>query len=186
MKHILAAAAAGLLSCTAASAQNDLATQSGIQQALDSPYCKNVHVSVERGVVTLTGTVDLYVTKLFAEKKASETRPSAIHNEIRVAGPNVSDRQLRATLQSAIDSRNIPGAAQVSRWIAIRVRNGEVTLSGHTQESTLSAVSMAIAKVPGVKNMILKVRVYSDTLPNTPAQWPPEGESVGGVSVSTQ
>lgn len=102
--------------------------------------------------------------------------------KFRSPGRWFPDQELKAALKQAIDHRNIPGAAEASRWISIRVRNGIVTLSGHANESTVTAVSIAVAKTPGVRDLILRLLVYSDTLPTKPVEWPPAGASVGGIS----
>ena len=62
--------------------------------------------SVEDGIVTLTGTVDLYQRKQDAAKLARKTsNVQGVRNLITVAGPNVSDEQLEQKLDQEADLR---------------------------------------------------------------------------------
>ena len=93
--------AVGLLGATLMAETNtasryDNQLQSAVTQKLaaKSQY-SNVKSSVEDGIVTLTGTVDLYQRKLDAGKLARKTANSqGVRNLIAVAGPNVPDAQL--------------------------------------------------------------------------------------------
>src|ERR1700753_4088973 len=59
----------------------------------------NVKSSVEDGIVTLTGTVDLYQHKMDAAKQARKTQNvTGVRNLIEVAGPNVADAELEQKL----------------------------------------------------------------------------------------
>jgi hyperosmotically inducible protein len=182
VNQVLFSALAIALALTAVQAQqpqDDSAIQASVQKALDTPYCKNVHASVKNGVVTLTGYVDLYLTRIFAEQQAAKVWRGGLHDEIQVTGPNLPDRQLKANLEDAIRHRNNNGGAEASRYISIHVKNGAVTLSGHASEPTLSAVSMVVAKMPGVKDLILNVLVYPKGLHGEALEWPSAAPSIG-------
>ena len=97
--------AVGLLSATLmaeanAASRYDNQLQNAVTQKLaaKSQY-NNVKTSVEDGIVTLTGTVDLYQRKLDAGKLARKTaNAQGVRNLITVAGPNVTDEQLRTII----------------------------------------------------------------------------------------
>src|SRR5579862_3818115 len=85
-----------LMAETSAASRNDNQVQTAVTQKLASKkQFNNVSASVEDGIVTLTGTVDLYQRKLDAAKLARKI-PNAqgVRNRITVAGPNVPDAQL--------------------------------------------------------------------------------------------
>src|ERR1035438_7463966 len=75
-----------------------------IQQAVshkfhDAKKLQAVNSSVEDGIVTLTGSVDLYQDKLDAAKKAKKvSHVTGVRNSIVVAGENVPDSQLQQKL----------------------------------------------------------------------------------------
>ena len=72
-----------------------------IQQAVsqkihEAKQLQRVNSSVEDGIVTLTGTVDLYQDKLAAAKKVKKlANVNGVRNEIAVAGETVPDGQLQ-------------------------------------------------------------------------------------------
>ncbi len=101
-KHALALTLAFvvLLSMTAMAATGQYDQQ--IQQAVshkihDAKQLQGVNASVEDGIVTLTGTVDLYQDKLDAAKKAKKTsNVTGVRNDIVVAGKTVPDERTSA------------------------------------------------------------------------------------------
>ena len=57
-------------------------------KALDNKRFKDVKASVQNGVVTLTGTVDLYSAKVDADNRAHHRKDvKGVENQIEVAGP---------------------------------------------------------------------------------------------------
>src|ERR1700722_1732502 len=91
-----------LLSMTAmaATGRNDQQIQQAVSQKIHSAkQLQNVSSSVEDGVVTLTGTVNLYQDKLDAAKKIKKVaNVTGVRNDIVVAGDTVSDEQLQKKL----------------------------------------------------------------------------------------
>jgi len=90
--------AVGLLSATlmaetGAASRYDSQVQTAVTQKLTSKsQYNNVKASVEDGIVTLTGTVDLYQRKLDAGKLARKIHNAqGVRNLITVAGANVPD-----------------------------------------------------------------------------------------------
>jgi len=109
-----------------------------------------IHVAVDQGVVTLSGTVDAYWQKHRAEEIAANTAGvTNVRNELTVAptAPTTSDddicRDVCATLE-----RN--PSMDLSR-LNIEVNNGVVTLSGTVRDYTiLRAVEDAARYTRGV------------------------------------
>lgn len=87
-----------------------------------------LNVSVENGIVTLEGTVDLYWQKIRAEEIAADIiGVSGINNAINVIPPNaVEDEAVFEDIVGAF-SRNISADIETVR---VKVANGIVTLSG--------------------------------------------------------
>src|SRR5271165_5765927 len=75
---------------TAAAARYDNQIQTGVTQKLAAKsQFRDVKPSVQDGIVTLTGTVDLYQRKLDAAKLARKTaKVQGVHDLITVAGAN--------------------------------------------------------------------------------------------------
>src|SRR5205085_7368713 len=92
---------------------------------------RNVQASVEDGIVTLKGTVDLYQDKLDAAKKAKKTEhASGVRNLIQVAGPTVSDSQLQAQLAKKLRYDRVGYYDNMFDYLTIGVNNGVATISG--------------------------------------------------------
>src|SRR5215510_7022060 len=81
---------------TSSAARYDKATAAAVEQKLAAKSkFQLVHSSVEDGIVTLTGTVDVYQDKLDAAKDVRKTKNvQGVRNLIAVAGPAVSDSDL--------------------------------------------------------------------------------------------
>src|ERR1700752_1914609 len=101
--------AVGLLSIslaaeTGAASRNDGQIQNSVTQKLASKnQFSKVQASTEDGIVTLTGTVDLYQRKLDAAKLARKAaNVQGVDNLITVTGPNISDAQLEQKLATKL------------------------------------------------------------------------------------
>ncbi len=82
-----------------AQAQQGDSTAAAVEAHLNKKQFKDVHVAVDNGVATLTGTVDLYEYKADAGKHALHVKGvTAVRNQIEVAGATVSDQELRNKL----------------------------------------------------------------------------------------
>ena len=81
---------------TASAARYDNQIQTAVAQKLAAKsQFRDVQSSVEDGIVTLTGTVDLYQRKLDAAKLARKSaNVQGVRDLVTVAGPSVSDEQL--------------------------------------------------------------------------------------------
>jgi len=152
-------AAAGR-SGTSALAQDDSSTAGAVQSRLSKSQFKNVKVTVQNGIATLSGTVDLYEYKADAERRIHKVKGvDAVRNEIEVAGPNVSDQELQSKLQEKLAYDRV-GYGNAFNAISVSVQNGAVTLAGHARtdvdkDSALALVSM----YPGVKDVTSDIEV---------------------------
>jgi len=122
---------------------------------------KDVKASVDsNGIATLTGTVSLYEYKVDAQKRVSGVKGiNAVRNEIEVAGPSVSDEQLRQKLGEALAYDRV-GYGNVFNAITLQVQDGMVTLGGHAHDypDRDSAVALA-STTPGVKGVVDDIEV---------------------------
>ena len=90
----------------------------------------NVKSSVEDGIVTLTGTVDLYQRKLDAARLARKTaNVQGVRNLITVDGPNISDAQLEDKLATKLTYVRV-GYDNTFDYFALGVKDGVVTVEG--------------------------------------------------------
>jgi osmotically-inducible protein OsmY len=162
---LLAVALAGALltlpqAALLAQGGDDAGTARDLQSKLNKSQFKNVKVDVKNGIVTLSGTVDLYEYKADADKRAHKEKGiMAVRNEIEVAGPNVSDQQLRAKLGEKLEYDRV-GYGNVFDAIGLSVQNGVVTLGGHALDypSRDSALAL-VSTYPGVKDVVDEIQV---------------------------
>ena len=152
--------AIGVLSATlvaeAGSTRYDTQLQNAVAQKLASKsQYKDVRTSVEDGIVTLTGTVDLYQRKLDAAKLARKTsNVQGVRNLITVAGPNIPDAQLEEKLAKKLTYVR-SGYDSTFDYFAIGVKDGVVTIEGQDRTGVGRSEAFAdIANMPGVKEVI--------------------------------
>jgi osmotically-inducible protein OsmY len=163
--------AIGLLSATLVAETNSVARydaqlQNAVTQKLASKsQYKDVTASVEDGIVTLTGTVDLYQRKLDAGKLARKTQNAqGVRNLITVAGPNVPDAQLEEKLAKKLTYVR-EGYDSTFDYFALAVKDGVVTIAGQDRTGVGRDEAMAdIANMPGVKDVIDNVSVETVSL----------------------
>jgi hyperosmotically inducible periplasmic protein len=152
--------AVGVLSATlaaqTAASRYDNQIQTGVAQKLASKrQFSNVQASVEDGIVTLSGTVDLYQKKLDAAKLARKAgNVEGVRNLITVAGANVPDEQLDQKLAKKMQYvRN--GYDSTFDYFAVSVKDGVVTIEGQDRTGVGKDEALAdIANMPGVKDVI--------------------------------
>jgi hyperosmotically inducible periplasmic protein len=146
---------ASLLADTAA-ARYDNQIQSTVAQKLAKKSAfSDVKTAVEDGIVTLTGTVDLYQRKLDAAKDARKTASvQGVRNLITVAGPNVPDEQLEEKLATKLRYVRA-GYDNTFDFFALGVKDGVVTVEGADRTGIGRDEALAdIANMPGVKDVI--------------------------------
>src|SRR5581483_602323 len=74
MKKAFALLIAAALAVPAVFAQNDSDIQASVQKALNGSRFKSIQASVQGGVVTLTGNVDVVAAKVNADQKAHHVK----------------------------------------------------------------------------------------------------------------
>lgn len=165
MKALGALLSAGLLSAalvaqTAASRYDGQIQTSVVQKLAAKSQFQNVKSSVEDGIVTLTGTVDLYQRKLDAAKLARKIPDAAgVRNLITVAGPTVPDEQLEQKLAKKLRYVR-SGYDSTFDYFALGVKDGVVTVVGADRTGVGRDEALAdIATMPGVKDVIANISV---------------------------
>lgn len=153
-----------LLSMTALAATGRYDQQ--IEQAVshkvhDAKQLQGVNSSVEDGIVTLTGTVNLYQDKLDAAKKAKKIdHVSGVRNDITVAGETVADSQLQQKLSKKLAYDRVGYYDNTFNYLSLNVKDGVATLSGDTVWDVPKDDAIAIlARTPGIKDVVNDVTV---------------------------
>src|SRR5206468_10789238 len=142
-------------------AQNDGQIQAEVAKSLDNKRFKDVKASVKNGVVTLTGTVDVYSAKLDADNRAHHRRNvKGVENQIEVVGPTIDDTTLRNKLAEKLAYDRVGYGTTAFNAFTIGVQNGVVTLGGVAYGPTDkdSAISL-VSNYPGVKDVVDNIEV---------------------------
>ena len=145
---------------TALASETSSASASDASAKLDKKQFRDVKVSVEQGIATLTGSVDLYQYKMDAEKRVSKAGGvTSVHNLINVGGPVISDQQLQDKLQDKLAyDRVFYGNA--FNAISLGVQNGAVTLGGHAVSYVARNSALDLVRYyPGVKDVTDEIQV---------------------------
>ena len=140
---------------------NDAQIQADVAKALDNKKFKNVKAQVQNGVVTLTGTVDVYADKEDADKRTHHRKNvKGVQNLIEVDGPTVDDVTLRDKLAEKLIYDRVGYGTTAFNSFTIGVQNGVVTLGGTAYGPTDkdSALSL-VANYPGVKDVVDNVEM---------------------------
>ena len=153
-----------LLSMTALAVTGQYDQQ--IQQAVsnkihDTKQLQSVQASVDDGIVTLSGSVNLFQDKLDAAKKVKKLgNVSGVRNHIAVAGENVPDDQLQQKLAKKLAYDRVGYRDNAFNHFAIGVKDGVVTLTGETISDVPRDSALAIVqRMPGVKDVVSEVKV---------------------------
>jgi len=118
-----------------------------------------VKVSVEDQIVTLEGTVNLYIDRESLEKKVKKMKNvDGIRNHVQIQS-NVPDDQLRQSLADRLRYDRV-GYGIAFNAITLDVKDGVVTVGGtvHDYPSKDSALGVA-ATTPGVKDIVDNIDV---------------------------
>jgi osmotically-inducible protein OsmY len=154
------AATAAQSSGAAAQTQAGNAVAEAAQARLDKKQFHGVKISVDQGIATLSGTVDLYEYKADAEKRVHKAKGVvAVRNMIEVAGPSISDKELQSKLAEKLAYDRV-GYGNTFNAITLGVENGMVTVGGHarTDVDKDSAVAL-VSTYPGVKDVMDEIEV---------------------------
>lgn len=145
--------------------RNDQQIQDEVTKLLGSKdKWKGVTASTDDGIVTLEGTVKLFMDKLDVAKKVDKVKNAAgVRNHIQVEG-NVPDSELQAKLVDKLRYDRV-GYGILFNNLTLKVQDGVVTVGGdvHDYPSRDSAIAVA-ETTPGVKDVIDEINV----LPTSP------------------
>jgi hyperosmotically inducible periplasmic protein len=144
-----------------AASRYDNQIQTNVTQKLASKsQFSKVNASVEDGIVTLTGNVDLYQRKLDAAKLARKSaNVQGVRNLITVAGADVPDAQLEQKLATKLRYVRV-GYDNTFDYFALGVKDGVVTVEGQDRTGVGRDEALAdIANMPGVKDVIDNISV---------------------------
>jgi hyperosmotically inducible protein len=147
---------ATLMAETGAASRYDNQIQTTVTQKLAAKReINNVKASVSEGIVTLTGSVDLYQGKLDAAKVARKAaHAQGVRNLVDVAGPNVPDAQLQEKLAKKLRYVRV-GYDITFDYFALGVKDGVVTVEGQDRTGLgRDEALFDIATTPGVKDVI--------------------------------
>jgi osmotically-inducible protein OsmY len=149
----------GLAAQTIASRHDDDIQSRVSQQLADKKEFRNLHAATEDGIVTLTGTVDLYQQKLDAAKKVRKTENvQGVRNLIEVSS-NVPDAQLAAQLDRKLYFDRI-GYDNEFNFVTVAVKDGVTTVSGETRTEVGRDSALALVnRTPGVKDVVNDIQV---------------------------
>jgi hyperosmotically inducible protein len=125
----------------------------------------DVKASTEDGIVTLTGTVNVYQQKLDAAKQARKiANVQGVRNQITVAGANVPDAQLQEKLASKLRYVRV-GYDNTFDNFALGVKDGVVTVTGQTLNSTGRDEALAeVQNMAGVKDVVADITVLPTSI----------------------
>ena len=148
-------------SAMAENAPNDRHIQAELTKSLSNGKFKDVQASVQNGIVSLTGTVNVYAVKADAEKKARKVKSvAAVRDDIQVAGPAVPDEVLRRKLIGKIQSDRVGYGTTTFNAISVGVENGVVTLGGSAYGPVDKDYAIADASyTAGVKGVVDNIQV---------------------------
>jgi hyperosmotically inducible protein len=132
----------------------------------DAKQMQSVNSSVEDGIVTLTGTVNLYQDKLDAAKKTKKlANVTGVRNDIAVAGETVPDAQLQQKLAKKLAYDRVGYYDNAFNYLALSVKDGVATINGDTLNDVAKDSALAIvARTPGVKDVVNEVTVLPVSL----------------------
>jgi len=153
---------ASLFAQTSSAGRNDATIQTSVIKKLDdNQKFKKVKSTVEDGIVTLTGTVDLYQDKLDAAKSAKKQKNvQGVRNLIDVAGPAVSDAQLHEELSKKLYYDRVGWYDSAFNYYTLTVKDGVATIGGQTYNDVGRDSALAIAnRMPGVKDVVNDIKV---------------------------
>ncbi len=158
---VLGILSGGLVAQTTGAGRYDDAIQDRVAQELAKKQeFRNIQKTTEDGIVTLTGTVDLYQQKLDAAKKVRKlANVQGVRNLITVAGTVVPDAELAAKLNRKLYYDRI-GYDNQFNFVTASVKDGVATLNGETRTEFDRDSALAIANTtPGIKDILDEIRV---------------------------
>lgn len=131
-----------------------------VQELQKTEKFRGITASSDDGIITLSGTVDLFIDKVNAEKKVRKIKSvDGVRNHVQVAGKQVSDAELQETLANKLRYDRV-GRGIVFNSLTVGVENGTVTIGGNVRDYPDRDSAIAIAEItPGVKDVIDEINV---------------------------
>lgn len=128
--------------------------QNKIKDKLNKDKFKEVTASVNDGMVTMNGNVELYAHKHQAEDRVHDIdHVQGISNRIEVRGKLVEDPELREKLADKLRYDRV-GQGIIFNALTLEVNNGYATIGGSAYSEADAASAIAIAEnMPGVKGV---------------------------------
>ena len=119
-----------------------------------------VTAQVEDGIVTIKGTVPLYIDKLNAEKRVRKVKSvDGVRNHVQVTGPSISDNEVRENLSNKLRYDRI-GYGIVFNNLGVAVEHGIVTVTGNVRDYADRDSAIAIVSTTaGVKDVVDEIAV---------------------------
>ena len=141
--------------------QSDYRIQVDLGHQLNKDRFKDVRVSVENGVITLTGNVALFADREAAEQKAIHAKKASLSGmRFALLGSRVSDEALQSTLVKKLEYDRVGYGTTAFNAISVSVSNGVVTLGGHAYGPMDKSSALAVASyTPGVQDVIDAIEV---------------------------
>jgi hyperosmotically inducible protein len=148
------------LAAQTANARYDSDIQSRVtQQLAKKQEFHNLQATTEDGIVTLSGSVNLYQQKLDAAKKIQKMdKVQGVRNLVAV-GSTVPDGELAAKLVRQLYYDRI-GYDNLFNFVDVSVNSGVATLSGETRTDVGRDSAVALVnRTPGVKDVVDNIKV---------------------------
>jgi osmotically-inducible protein OsmY len=119
-----------------------------------------VAATADDGIVTLSGNVDLFIDKANAEKRVRKIKAvDGVRNHIQVAGPQISDAELRETLSNKLRYDRV-GYGIVFNSLTVGVDSGTVTVGGDVRDYPDRDSAIAIVETTaGVRDVVDEIDV---------------------------
>jgi hyperosmotically inducible periplasmic protein len=156
--------AIGVLSVSLAAQSTSTRYDSDIQTRVAQRLTKkkdfrNLQSTTEDGIVTLSGSVDLYQQKLDAAKSVRKLdKVQGVRNQIAVSS-SAPDAEVEAKLERKLHYDRI-GYDNQFNFVDVSVKDGIATLIGETRTDVGRDSALALANyMPGVKDVVDNIKV---------------------------
>ena len=125
---------------------------------------KSISATTEDGIVTLEGSVKLYIDKVDADRKVSKiSHADGVRNHVTVEG-DVPDSELQTTLSEKLTYDRI-GYGVMFNALNLHIQSGVVTVGGDVRDYPSRDAALAIVETtPGVKDMIDEINVLPTSI----------------------
>ncbi len=148
------------LAAQTTSARYDSDIQTRVTQHLAKKQdFRNLRATTEDGIVTLSGTVDLYQQKLDAAKRVRNLdQVQGVRNLVAVSS-SAPDAEVEAKLERKLHYDRL-GYDNQFNFVDVSVKDGVATLNGETYNDVGRDSALALANyMPGVKDVVDNIKV---------------------------